>query len=935
MTEINRLNRNCQITNPVKCILACLLVFYSCLSLNAQKAGIKGVVTDSSVVKHLQYAIVAILSKEDSTLVTTARSSVKGTFLVDKLKAGKYFAMITYPNMADFITELNLTDTGIADMGKIVMTSRYHLLQEVIVQSGRAIRMKGDTLEFRADSFKVADGANVEELLRRLPGIEIGKDGKIRAQGKDVTKVLVDGDEFFSDDPTLATQYLQAKSVDKVQVFDKKSDQAVFSGVDDGVRNKTINIQLKENSKNGMFGKISPGTDGKSFYNNEGMFNMFRGKEKISVFGIVSNTGTTGLSGQDKSQYITNINNQIEDETGRLIGSNIENSERYYGSGLPSSVYGGAQYANKWLDNKRNINFNYRLNRLQTNGWQNNINSQLLPDSSLRLGRSNNASASYSMQHLITGYYDLVLDSFSTMKISVQGQKQNRTGETESYSESKDSYGKLLNKSTQLNQANGQNNYFNSSMMFQHRFRKKGRNIALILLQSYTGGESEKKTEALSFYYNTVTQNATEDSLNQKQLNKLRTSSVAARVTYTEPIGRDLYLTAEYSWRHTNSDKEREVLNKGAGGNYDKLIDTLSNSYTYNITTQLPGLTLRYNPKKLILSAGGKLGFTSFEQINRDIHTSTKRQFVNLFPQVQANYNFSSTKTLSFNYYGRTEQPSIEQLQPLRENSNPLSITIGNPDLQPSFSHRMNLNFNDFRMAAYSSLNINLSWSQTQNSIIGSQTIDQFNKSTTQYINRNGLPGFFGYIGYSRRLGKVSVNASTTIGFNVNINSYGYIRMLNGTEIKTRQHSISAGPRISFYKLKQISFSYNSNISFTKSNSDGGNIGNNYNWQHNHNANATVFLPGKIELASDVTMNFQPANSSFSTSRQQIKWDASVTKKFLKNDKAQIRLAISDILNQNTGYYRNASGGMISESASNYLPRYALLSLTWNFSRTL
>lgn len=837
--------------------------------------------------------------------------------------------------MADFITELNLADTGIANIGKVVMTSRYHLLQEVIVRSGRAIRMNGDTLEFRADSFKVADGANVEELLRRLPGIEIGKDGKIKAQGKDVTKVLVDGDEFFSDDPTLATQYLQAKSVNKVQVFDKKSDQAVFTGVDDGVRNKTINIQLKENSKNGYFGKISPGSDGKSFYNNEGMFNMFRKKEKVSVFGIASNTGTTGLSFQDRSQYITNINSQIEDETGRLIGSNIDNSERYYGSGLPSSVYGGAQYANKWLDNKRNINFNYRLNQLQTSGWQNNINSMLLPDSSLRLEKSNNTSSSYSMQHLISGYYDLVLDSFSTIKISVQGQKQNRRGETESFSESKDGFGKLLNKSSQFNQTNRQNNDFNSSMLFLRRFKKKGRNIALILLQSYTGGDAEKKTEALSFYYNPITQSATEDSLNQKQLNKLHTSSVAARVTYTEPIAKYLYLTPEYSWRHTNSDKDREVLLKSTGGNYDKKVDTLSNSYTYNITTHLPGLTLKYNPKKLILSVGGKLGFTSLEQLNRDIHTSTKRQYINLFPQVQANYSYSPSKIIGFNYSGRTEQPSIEQLQPLRENSNPLSITIGNPDLQPSFNHRMSLNFTEFKMATYSSLNINLSWSQTQNSIITSQTIDQFNKVTTQYINRNGLPGFFALVGYSRRLGKASANSPRTIGFNLNINSNGYIRMLNGTEIKTRQHSVSVGPRFSLYKLKLISFSYSANFSFTESISEGGNIGNNYYWQHNHNVNASLFLPWKIELASDAMMNFQPANNSFNTSRQQIKWNASITKKFLKNDKAQIRLAIFDILNQNTGYNRYASGGMINESASNYLPRYALLSLTWNFSRTL
>jgi hypothetical protein len=920
--------RNSSIFRKVLCLLFC----FSSICIHAQKAGIKGTVTDTSAKNMLHYAIIALIDRTDSTLITSSRSSREGIFLMEKIKPGAYTVMITYPDMADFLVDVTLKDTGALDMGKVVMTSRFHLLQEVIVQSAKAIRMKGDTLEFRADSFPVAAGANVEELLRRLPGIEVGRDGKITAQGEKVAKILVDGDEFFSDDPTLATQYLQAKSVDKVQVFDKKSDQVVFSGIDDGIRNKTINIKLKENSKNGLFGKLSAGTDAKDFYNEEGMINIFRGKEKISLFGIGSNTGTTGLSYQDRSQYFGN-DGGIEDESGRVIG--IDNDDRYYGSGLPTSFNSGAQYANKWNQNKQNINFNYRLNQITTDGWQTSNTSQLLPDSSIRKSSSRSNSASYSMQHKAAGYYEMVLDSFSTVKFSVMGQLQNNNSAGDSYSESMDGFGKFLNKSTQLNQTKGDNSSFSSSVLWQRRLKKKGRNVSVTLSQNYNHTESTRQTEALSFYYNPFSGSSVTDSLNQQQRNINHTTSLAARITYTEPLAEHLFLSAEYSWRQTGRDKDRNVMREGAGGKYDIPVDSLSNNYTFNVITHTPGLTLQYSPKKFTLSAGGKLGYTTLEQVNRDLSTVSTRNYINLFPQARADFSFSQTKRFSINYNGRTSQPTIDQLQPLRENSNPLYVTIGNPDLQPSFSHSINVNYYMFSLTGSSNLNFGLNWSQTMNSILSSQTIDQFNKTTSKYINRNGLPAMGMNVNYSRRLTKTGAKTTFNLGITTSAYKNGYFRLLNNTELKTDQLSFNVGTNLSLYKPKVLALYIWSGFNYSENHSDNNNIGTNYNWGHNHNVTATIFLPWKMELASDANMNFQPANSSFATSRNIIKWNASLQKKFLKNGQAQAKLAVFDILNQNTGYYRSAGGGYFSESTNNYIPRYALLSFTWNFTRTL
>jgi hypothetical protein len=911
-----------------------LLIVSTSSSLYGQKAGVKGTITDSTGKSFLNYAVIALINKKDSTLTTSSRSKAEGKFLLDKIVPGNYTVLVTYPDMADFLVDISLGDTGITDIGKIVMNSRYHLLQEVIVRSGKAIRMKGDTLEFKADSFYLPAGANVEELLRRLPGIEVGPDGKIKAQGKEVTSVLVDGDEFFNDDPTLVTQYLKSASVDKVQVYDSKSAQTQLTGIDDGVRNKTMNIKLKENSKNGMFGKASVGTDANGFYSHEGMLNVFRGKEKISVFGVTSNTGATGISFQDRSQYFGTSYDGIEDETGRLIGNSLDISDRYFGGGLPSSISGAAQYANKWNENKQGTNINYRFSQIQTQGWQTSNGTQVLPDNSIRQSSSRSSSASYTQQHKAGGYYDTRIDSFFTLKVFIDAQTQRSNSLSNSYSESKNGKGDFLNKSDQLNSSDGNRGVFNSSFQLQKRFRKIGRLASFTFIQNHNNAASTRLSETLSFYYTGSNTNPQGDSVNQMQFNKSLTNSIATRITYTEPLSEHFYLSTEYSWRQTGNNRDRNVFGRGMGGKYDTPVDSLSNHYTFNIQSHTPGMTLQYSSQKVTLTTGGRISYTELEQVNRDLNMSTRRSFINLFPQARMEYKISQQKRMSFSYNGRTDQPSIEQLQPLRDNSNPLFVNIGNPNLRPSFYNSASINFSSFKMTGRS-ISVNINWGQTFNSIISKQTVDQFNKSTSQYINRNGLPNFNIYFNYSRPISKPSEKGSGNISFNIGVNRNGYLRILNDNEIITRQNAVFIGTNLSYYKNKIFNVNYYANLSYSISEASIGNIGSNFMVSHNHNARATVYLPWKIELTSDVNMSFQPANGSFNNSRNIIKWNASVLKKLMKNSQAQIKLSVFDILNQNTGYNRSVSGNSFYESASNYIPRYGILSFIWNFTTTL
>ncbi|MDB5232045.1 MAG: TonB-dependent receptor, partial [Chitinophagaceae bacterium] len=277
-----------------KLILLSCICFFSAITFG-QKATLNGVIRDTINKTTLSNTSVSLLRAKDSVLYKYTRSKQDGKFELTNIDPGKYILMITHFTYADYYDTLSLSGAAV-ELNSVDLTLKAKLLENVTVrQTLAAMRMKGDTLEYRADSFKVRQGASIEELLKTLPGIQVDKDGKITAQGEKVEKVLVDGEEFFGDDPTIATRGLQADALEKVQVFDKKSDQATFTGIDDGQRTKTLNLKLKDDKKKGYFGKLDLAEGTNNSWTNSAMINVFKGKRKFSAYGIMSSTGKTGL----------------------------------------------------------------------------------------------------------------------------------------------------------------------------------------------------------------------------------------------------------------------------------------------------------------------------------------------------------------------------------------------------------------------------------------------------------------------------------------------------------------------------------------------------------------------------------------------------------------------------------------------------------------
>ncbi|HMI04752.1 MAG TPA: carboxypeptidase-like regulatory domain-containing protein, partial [Pedobacter sp.] len=360
--------------------LTTLILLLCAPMLFAQKQYmVKGSVTDSMATYKLVNTTITLLHQKDSTLVKYTRADAEGSFTLNSLKPGKFILLVTYPGYADYVEEFALDSAHSSrDFGKLNLILKATLLADVIIKGkAAAIKIKGDTTEFNAGSYNITPNSKVEDLLKQLPGIQVDKDGKITAQGETVNKVLVDGEEFFGDDPTLVTKNIRGDMVDKVQLYDKKSDQATFTGIDDGEKTKTINIKLKEDKKNGYFGKAEAGIGTDKFYQNQIMFNAFKGKQRIAGYGIFGNTGQTGLGWSDSDKYSGNNNMEVMADGGIMMfndGDEFSSWDgRYNGQGIPAVNNGGLHYENKWDSDKYALNTNYKVGQMNVEGTRNTL----------------------------------------------------------------------------------------------------------------------------------------------------------------------------------------------------------------------------------------------------------------------------------------------------------------------------------------------------------------------------------------------------------------------------------------------------------------------------------------------------------------------------------------------------------------------------------
>ena len=923
----------------LRLLFAFILVGFMALSANGQSYTVKGTIVDTLNMKSLQYGSVTLVHLPDSSISTFTRTNSEGSFVLHPDTTGKFMVIISFPGFADFVDQLNVKDESEVNLGKIPMLSRRQLMNEFVLRQRMGmIKIKGDTTEYVADSFKVHDNATVEDLLKKLPGIQVDKNGGIVAQGEKVQKVLVDGEEFFSDDPAVVTQNLDAKAVESVQVYDKKSDDALFTGIDDGEKEKTINLKLKEDRKKGYFGKVQAGAGTDGYYEGQGMINAFKGKRQLSAFAIGANTGKMGLGWEDKRKYSnSNANRQYDEESGSMYYFSNGDDEgmswdgTYNGEGIPTALTGGVHYNNKYNEGKEEIGGNYRYAKQNITATGLTTTQYALADTVYNR-RQNRETSSDGQRHAADGNFEWKIDSLSTLTATVDGGYSN-TKSTSRYNTTttRGVAEKLINESARvlINDASSQK--VNANIAYRKKFKKKGRNMNLSLSENWNESNGTSYLLSGNTYY--VDGGMNTDSVNQLKETDTRSLNLNGNINYTEPLSKTLFLTGSYGIGIQSNSSSRLSFDKQSGGEFnDEPNNTFSSNYDFAVLTHTGRASLRYIYKKYNLSLGSAAFFTSFKQEDLLRDTSVNRHYTNFAPSASFAYSFSKQNRLSFNYSGSTSQPTIDQLQPLQQNTDPLNISIGNPLLKQQFRNNFFLNWNNYKVLTGQHYYAYASFSFTNDAITQAQTIDDSGKRTYRYINTNGnyVAGLYASSGRKLPIYDIRANLSLDVDFR---KSLGYINAQENVSYNNN-YTVSLSFSKDWEKKEktvaslslQPSFTYNDNRAtisqYTTS-----------YWTASVEIQGFVELPWKLRLNSSLDISLRERTEIFTTNNNVFLWNAYCARKLGKDNKSELRLAVFDILNQNIGFSRNASDNNITQNSYNTIRRYGLLTFVWNFAK--
>jgi hypothetical protein len=804
------------------------------------------------------------------------------------------------------------------------------LLKEIIVQDKRdAIRIKGDTTEYFVDSFLVNKNANVEDLLKRLPGIQVDKNGKITAHGQEVKKVLVDGEEFFGNDPTIATQNLRADNVETVQVFDKKSDQAQQTGIDDGEKEKTINLTLKEDAKKGYFGKLkaAQGTDNR--YEHDAMFNSFNKKRKLSFYTAASNTNKTSLNWEEADMYAGGKGETEFGDDGMMYTYYMNDEEDFSGRGIPRTWYAGAFYSNKFKEDKHYLTFNSSYKELYVSGFDNNLTQYILPDTFYFDNQFKNFR---SERNLTSGKatYEFKIDSLSTLRIKINGSSGSSESTETYYTENINEENVLINNNSRIETQHTQKEAVSSSIAYNKKFKLKGRSLALIFNQNYSLRNSNGFLHSTTRFYaadSALTQTALID---QKKTNYNKNTVWEAKISYTEPLSKYWFIVGDYRYSSTLTLSERGSFDRNTINNeYTQLVDSLSNRFRYNITKNEGGITFRYVNKKITASLGARGAYTDLWQRNLVTGLPQDQHFLNLFPSASFTYKPKTTSTLNINYSGSTQQPTLQQIQPLQDNTNPLLVYRGNPNLKQSFRNSVSIWMFNYKPLQGRGYYFNLYSSFVNNDFSYSDFVDTSGRRNNQTINVNGNYNMGFYCNYNYKLGNSGFSSRASLNGNINRNT----NFINNQKNINNNQNITPSFFISYSKDEKFDLSVGGNWNYNNSRSSLRSDVKTTFWIQTYETSMWWQLPKKFELEAECTFNIRQRTTEFDRNLNTTICGISISKKLLKKDQLEIKVEARDLFNQNIGFDRTATSNFINENTHTVLKRFILCSLTWNFTK--
>ncbi len=888
-----------------------------CGLLSAQAVGtLKGKLIDSIGKQSLKDASVEILKAKDSSKSVIGLAKADGTFDVRNIPLGNYIVRISFQSYSNQFRNIKIVKANQEiNLGNIYLSYTSDRLPDVVVTQS-SVQIKKDTVEFSASNFTVKPNAVAEDLLKKIPGMDVDKSGAIKSQGETVQRVLVNGKRFFGDDPKMATKNLPPDVIDKIQVFDDLSDQSKFTGFDDGNRVKTINITTKKNTSKGYFGKAvaAAGTDG----NYDESFNLHRfdGNTQISALGQANNINKQNFTPQDMS--------------GGGGGRGGGGGGGSTGSGITTTLGAGLNMKTSWGKMNSSAYGSYFYNDLKGDVEQQSQTQTLVSTDSSTFKNSVSSSNSNTANHRVNFNLEENFDSSNSLVARPNIAFQTSTPNSSSSTSTAGTTGSKINNS--VNTSSSYNSGYNingSNIQLRHKFKKKFRTISLDLNFSNSANDGDGYSYAVNSFYGAHPSSAI---LNQYYVDSFHSFSFTPTVSYTEPIAKNQILEFRYSYNtNTNHSVNNTYEFNNVTGLYDKFDSLYSNSYKYNASSNTLSVSYRLQQTKYNFNIGTGVQYTDYKSENTVKNIIVAHNYINLTPTANFTYNFKKTENFRIFYSGRTGQPSVTNLQPLKTISG-LDTSMGNPDLKPQFINSVRILYTSFdpvtQHIMFATLNASATSNDIQNSII--QHVN--GTKTTTYTNLNGTYSVNGYFNYGFALKKPKSNLS----FSTNI-GYTQSQTLVSTDstLLTPQHNFTKNTTLGETVKWTTNLKDNFDMNFSAgtnyviaNNSLNPTLNSNY-FVHTLTTDFTFFTKSGWILASDITYTYignRPAGYNASVPLV----NPSIAKQFLKNKAGELRLTVFDLFNQNVAVSRSVTSNTIVDSRTNVLKQYFMLTFTYN-----
>ncbi|RAK70620.1 outer membrane beta-barrel family protein [Hymenobacter edaphi] len=913
---------------------------------------IHGAVADSASGKVLREASVSLLAARDSSYLSFTITDGDGRFTLRGVAPGRYYLLLTFLGYRSRLVPLQLTAAApAAALGTLRLRAASHTLGEVVVEQERApVSVQGDTVAFNARAFKTQPNAVVEQLLRKLPGVQVDRDGTIRAQGQPVQRVLVDGKPFFGDDPKVATRNLPAGIIDQVQLFNQQGDQAQFSGIDDGQQQKTINLVTKRDKRKGWFGTegLGLGTDGR--YRAQLGLNRFNNGRQISAIGQANNVNQLGFSdnGAPAAADLSggpgaNAGSSLPggfggvggpgSSGGPMIMQGGRGSSAGAANNQPSSITesltGGLNYRDAW-GRRAEVATSYLAARSTVRTEQvsrrENATGRLAGEEAAPalLTDQSTAARNRTLSQRLNLRLDYKLDSLTSLRFTPALWWQS-TDQWRNVGQQTARGAQRLNQSLSRYEATAGSAWGNGNLLLMRKFSKAGRTLSANLSAVLNSQDGTAFNRADNTFFSPDGP-ARRARLDQRIAQDYPARTQALNLAYVEPLSLQQKLELHYNASDSRSQARRDATDyNDATGAYDRLNPGLSNRFRSQFRTHRAGLTwqtrrLRYGYALGLDAQQARLGVD-----NQSRDSAFTRRYQTLLPNAMFSWNGSRGRTLRLNYRTRLQAPSATQLQPVTDNSNPLFVRRGNPLLRPEYLHSLTATYQQFNAVSNRSIFGLLSATQVQDRIVSSTAFDAQGVQTTRPVNADGYRTLNGFLSLGQRLGwhKLNVNLSTNGNFTQGRS------LVNEQWNQARNWSLGQGLSVNTAFNDQLEFGLDLNVTYLDARYSLLPQQNTAYWSQKLEADVFYQLPGRFTLGSDLWLT-RYAGRSAGFNQGVALWNVALARQLFNNKQGELKLQAYDLLRQNRSVVRNVTDTYLEDVRSRVLTRYFMLSFSYN-----